>query len=104
MNIARFLAKHSESRASGEKGSAMSAEHRVSPANQAMVIALSCNGQNQTRIAEHLGVDEKTLRKWYGQELSSGKENVGAQAVVNLVRLMKGDSLRLPYNARASLV
>jgi transposase-like protein len=60
----------------------MSAEHRVSPANQAKVIALSCNGHNQTRIAEHLGVDEKTLRKWYGQELSFGKENVGRSAIL----------------------
>jgi hypothetical protein len=77
-----------------EKGSkTMTAEHLPTPESKAKVIALACLGHNQTRIAEHLDVDGKTLRKWYATELTFARENVGAEAVSHLTRLMKGDGV-----------
>jgi hypothetical protein len=56
--------------AEGKGIEAMSAEHKPTAENCAKVIALACNGHNQTRIAEHLCIDEKTLRRCYPEELA----------------------------------
>ena len=43
--------------------------HKPSETNRAKVIALVTNGARQDRIAEHLAIDAKTLRKHYPQRL-----------------------------------
>ena len=40
-------------------------EHHPTPQSRAKVIGLACNAIRQDRIAKHLGIDPKTLRKHY---------------------------------------
>jgi hypothetical protein len=66
-------------------------EHQPTQMTRAKVMGLACNAVGQERIAKHLGVAVKTLRKHYQEELDFGVEAVGAQAAGNLIRLMRGD-------------
>jgi hypothetical protein len=67
------------------------APHVPTETNRAKVIGLSLNGISQGRIAEHIGIDSKTLRAHYRHELDFGTETLGAMAANHLVRLMRGD-------------
>ncbi len=52
-----------------------------------MVIALCTNGCRQDRIAAHLEIDAKTLRKHYGRELEFGTENLLSRVLNNLASI-----------------
>jgi hypothetical protein len=66
-------------------------EHFPTPQSRTKVIGLACNAIRQDRIAKHLGINPKTLRKHYHEELTFGMEAIGAQAAGHLIRLMKGN-------------
>ena len=68
-------------------------EHLPTAQSRAKVIGLACNAIRQDRIAKHLAIDPKTLRKHYHDEFSFGMEAVGAQAAGHLIRLMKGNGM-----------
>ena len=68
-------------------------EHLPTAQSRAKVIGLACNAIRQDRIAKHLAIDPKTLRKHYHDELTFGMEAVGAQAVGHLIRLMRGNGM-----------
>src|ERR1700730_9621746 len=61
--------------------------HRPSETNRAKVIALVTNGARQDRIAEHLGIDAKTLRKHYARELEFGTETLLSKVLGNLASI-----------------
>jgi hypothetical protein len=68
--------------------------HRPSETNRAKVIALVTNGARQDRIAEHLEIDAKTLRKHYARELEFGKETLLSKVLNNLASIaIKGRGL-----------
>jgi hypothetical protein len=52
-----------------------------------MVIALVTNGATQDRVAEHLGIDPKTLRKHYAEQLNFGTETLLAKVLGNLASI-----------------
>ena len=68
-------------------------EHLPTAQSRAKVIGLACNAIRQDRIAKHLAIDPKTLRKHYHDELTFGMEAVGAQAAGHLIRLMRGNGM-----------
>ena len=68
-------------------------EHLPTAQRRAKVIGLACNAIRQDRIAKHLAIDPKTLRKHYHDELTFGMEAVGAQAAGHLIRLMRGNGM-----------
>ncbi|MBF9032128.1 hypothetical protein HKCCE3408_17145 [Rhodobacterales bacterium HKCCE3408] len=45
-------------------------EHEKTAENQQLVTVLKAAGWTNERIARHLGIDPKTLRKHYSQELA----------------------------------
>ena len=57
----------------------MTAQHKPTPESAAQVEALSGYGIRHDEIATYLGVDAKTLRKYYRDQLDKGmiKANVG---------------------------
>jgi hypothetical protein len=61
--------------------------HKPSESNRAKVIALVTNGTRQDRVAEHLGIDAKTLRKHYGRELEFGTENLLSRVLNNMASI-----------------
>jgi hypothetical protein len=61
--------------------------HTPSDKNRAMVVALITNGATQDRVAEHLGIDPKTLRKHYVSELTFGTETLLAAVLGNLATI-----------------
>jgi hypothetical protein len=61
--------------------------HRPSETNRAKVIALVTNGARQDRIAEHLEIDAKTLRKHYARELEFGTETLLSKVLNNLASI-----------------
>ena len=68
--------------------------HRPSETNRAKVIALVTNGARQDRIAEHLGIDAKTLRRHYPRELEFGTETLLSKVLNNLASIaIKGRGL-----------
>jgi hypothetical protein len=67
--------------------------HRPSETTRAKVIALCTNGARQDRIAEHLEIDAKTLRKHYGRELEFGTENLLSRVLNNLASIAHGRGL-----------
>jgi hypothetical protein len=68
--------------------------HKPSETNRAKVIALVTNGAQQGRIAEHLGIDAKTLRKHYARELEFGTETLLSKVLNNLASIaIKGRGL-----------
>jgi hypothetical protein len=68
--------------------------HRPSETNRAKLIALVTNGARQDRIAEHLKIDAKTLRKHYGRELEFGTETLLSKVLNNLASIAcKGPGL-----------
>lgn len=57
--------------------------------NQELVATLRAAGWSQSQIAEHLGCDEKTLRKHFSRELRAGAELIEAMALQVLVKRMR---------------
>jgi hypothetical protein len=58
--------------------------HKPSETNRAKVIALVTNGARQDRIAEHLEIDAKALRKHYARELEFDTEILLSKVLNNL--------------------
>ena len=68
--------------------------HKPSETNRAKVIALVTNGARQDRIAAHLEIDAKTLRKHYARELEFGTEVLLSKVLSNLASIaIKGRGL-----------
>lgn len=57
--------------------------------NQELVATLRTAGWSQSRIAKHMGCDEKTLRKHFSRELSAGADLIEAMAMQVLVQRMR---------------
>jgi hypothetical protein len=62
-------------------------EHKPTAENRAKVIWLACNGATQARIAQHLGVTEKTLRLHYRKEIDFGVESLLSRVLNNLASI-----------------
>jgi sirohydrochlorin ferrochelatase len=68
--------------------------HRPTETDKARVIMLTTNGCTQVRIAEHLAIDGKTLKKYYAHELNFGTEFLLAKVVGNLAQIaIKGHGM-----------
>lgn len=68
--------------------------HKPDDKNRARVEALVSFGLPQTEIARELGIDPKTLRKHYEDELSAGTARANAKVAQTLFRLAVGDPSR----------
>ena len=62
-------------------------QHKPSETNRAKVIALVTNGARQDRLAEHLEIDAKTLRRHYARELEFGTESLLSKVLNNLASI-----------------
>ena len=67
----------------------MTAEYEPTAEQRALVESASAIGITQAEIANQLKIDEKTLRKHFREELSSGKFKIDMTAGKTLVELMK---------------
>ena len=67
----------------------MPAEYEPTAEQRALVERASAIGITQAEIANQLKIDEKTLRKHFREELSSGKFKIDMTAGKTLVELMK---------------
>jgi len=67
----------------------MPTEYEPTAEQRALVESASAIGITQAEIANQLKIDEKTLRKHFREELSSGKFKVDMLAGKTLVELMK---------------
>jgi hypothetical protein len=65
----------------------MTRAHSPSEPDKAKVIMLVTNGVRQDRIAEHLEIDPKTLRKHYAHELEFGTEFLLSKVLGNLTQI-----------------
>jgi hypothetical protein len=61
--------------------------HRPDNRTRALVLALAFEGVSQARIAMHVKLDPKTLRKHYGHELDHGTELTCARVAQNMVAI-----------------
>jgi AraC-like DNA-binding protein len=59
------------------------------PQNQEVVQVLKAAGWSNERIARHLGIDPKTLRKHFSRELSLAADASEAEALLTIFRRMK---------------
>ena len=73
----------------------MPAEYVPTAKQRALVENAAAFGITQAEIANQLGIQEKTLRKHFREELSSGKFKVDMLAGKTLVELMKSRRVRL---------
>jgi hypothetical protein len=62
-------------------------EHKPSETNRAKVIALITNGAVQDRVAAHLEISPKTLRRHYARELEFGTESLLSRVLNNLASI-----------------
>ena len=67
----------------------VTAEYVPTDSERALVENASAFGLTQAAIAEHLGIDEKTLRKHFREELSGGKFKLDLLAGKTVTELMK---------------
>lgn len=61
--------------------------HKPTDESRRFVEVLTANGISQSRVSEHLEIDEKTLRHWYRHELDLGLESINARVASNLIRI-----------------
>ena len=61
--------------------------HKPDVNTRGLVSALALNGVVQSRIAEHAGISEPSLRKHYRRELDFATDLVCARVAKNLVRI-----------------
>lgn len=57
--------------------------------NQELVALLSARGWSQKRICDHMGCDEKTLRKHFSRELQAGSDMIEAECLQVLLTQMR---------------
>src|ERR1700731_4996017 len=68
--------------------------HTPNDKTRAQVVMLVTNGHQQDRIAEHLAISPKTLRRHYGEQLTFGCENLLASVLANLASIaIKGNGM-----------
>jgi predicted transcriptional regulator len=77
----------------------MPAEYVPTDGQRALVENAWAFGLTQADIAEQLGIDEKTLRKHFREELNSGKFKVDMGAGRTIVELMKSKDERVRLEA-----
>jgi AraC-like DNA-binding protein len=77
----------------------MRAEYEPTADQRALVESASAFGLTQADIAEQLKIDEKTLRKHFRDELSSGKFKVDMTAGKTVAELMKSRDERVRLDA-----
>ena len=65
--------------------------HKPDASSRRQVEALAGYGTPETEIAEVIGVDPKTLRKHYRQELRQGHTKANAKVAENLYRRATGE-------------
>lgn len=65
--------------------------HMPTKEGRTLVQVMSATGFPQPQIAEQLGIDAKTLRKHYREELSNGKVSANAMIARSLFRKATGD-------------
>ena len=69
-------------------------EHEPTELNRAKVVGLSCNGATQARIAQHLGITEKTLRLHYREQIDFGVESLLSNVLANMATIaIKGHGM-----------
>jgi hypothetical protein len=61
--------------------------HEPSDKFRDIIVALCVNGIPQARIAAHIGIDAKTMRKFYRRELDLGTERANAEVTANVFRI-----------------
>lgn len=62
---------------------------KITKENQELVSVLKGAGWPNERIARHLGIDVKTLRKHFSHELMAAADMLEAEALVAIVRRMR---------------
>jgi predicted transcriptional regulator len=77
----------------------VTAEYVPTDAQRSLVESASAFGITQADIAEQLGIQEKTLRKHFRRELSSGKFKVDMTAGKTVAELMKSRDERVRLDA-----
>jgi hypothetical protein len=77
----------------------MRAEYVPTDAQRSLVENAAAFGLTQAEIAEQLNIDEKTLRKHFRVELSSGKFKVDMLAGKTVTELMKSRDERVRLDA-----
>ena len=77
----------------------MTAEYMPTDAERSLVENAAAFGLTQAEIATQLNIDEKTLRKHFRDELSSGKFKIDMTAGKTLVELMKSRDERVRLDA-----
>ena len=65
--------------------------HKPDPAGRRQVEAMAAYGVPEADIATVIGVDPKTLRKHYRQELDTGQIKANTKVAENLYRKATGD-------------
>ena len=76
------------------RGSGGRPPHIPTTEQKAAVVALASYGTPQSEIAEYIGIDAKTLRKTYREELDKSATKANTKVVAFLYRAASGDALR----------
>jgi hypothetical protein len=74
--------------------------HEPSDKFRDIIVALCVNGIPQARIAAHIGIDAKTMRKFYRRELDLGTERANAEVTANVFRIASTAPMRRPSPQR----
>ena len=77
-------------------------EFKPTDAQRALVESAAAFGLTQADIANQLGIQEKTLRKHFREELNSGKFKVDMLAGKTVTELMKDKDARVRLDAARS--
>jgi len=67
--------------------------HKPTPESRAEVAALKSFGVNQGKISVYLGIDEKTLRKYYREELDTAQTKADANVAKFLYNAASGEAI-----------
>jgi DNA-binding XRE family transcriptional regulator len=78
-------------------------KHKLTEETRERVRVLSCYATQET-IAKLIGIDKKTLAKYYAKELEQGKAEIDSIAVGTLVKLIRaGDRTACIYWTKAQM-
>lgn len=79
-------------------------EHQPTDENKRLVESSSGLGLPHEMIAALVGIDDKTLRKWYRTELDQGKAKAGGQIAKTLYnKAISGDTTALIWWTKSQL-
>ena len=68
--------------------------HEPTPETRAEVVALTSFGVNDVEIARYIGVDPKTLRKYYRDEMDTASTRANATVAKFIFRTASGAALK----------